>query len=438
MGTSVFAGQDNCYPRAYPPMLERALNELLRPLGIFTEVRNGAHNGDGAEQEAQLACTHAIFNLDQVDYVHQFWDMMPDAPLSSHERATRTWLSHPKHPVFAVNLGKPRVAKPVYQELGYLQGRISDYVSSIGERTGYPDKFPFVRGHNELNPWFGEFSHWGARDDGRCHMETREGFDGVVMQNWHPGPLRNQHYSDMFTFFIAQAALLALDDLERADSVKWKDEWGEKKPVVLPPPTEYADDGSVRAWPPPTCLISHSTQWNAEFDITKRVVQDSDNPFEELKRTNLARNAWVINVVKPSSNTRGARDKDKDSWDKSLCDTHVDIDHGWVSTGDASGNGMSSDWLNLKVPPMSTGPLTVCISGLKGDKAPYQSFGLTENMVQIRIDNKPFKLKKSQHGSILHSENMCIVLEGKVPSEKDFIFSIKAEKGFRFNVIWGW
>jgi hypothetical protein len=38
---------------------------------------------------------------------------------------------------------------------------------------------------------------WGKHGDGRCHLTTREGYDGVWMQNWHFGPLGFQMLGDM-------------------------------------------------------------------------------------------------------------------------------------------------------------------------------------------------------------------------------------------------
>ena len=75
MGTSVFSGQDNCYESTFKPLLQRNLNSLFKDF-LKVEIQNFAQNGDGESQLAQLACLGERVDLNKVDIVINYWDMI--------------------------------------------------------------------------------------------------------------------------------------------------------------------------------------------------------------------------------------------------------------------------------------------------------------------------------------------------------------------------
>lgn len=392
MGTSVFSGMDNCYASTYGPTVERALNRLMKPLGVHVNVRNAASNGDGMATAPQLACSDSIFNLEEIDMMHMFWDMIPQAPLDVQKGVMDAWLSRNILPFYFSN-GQGWSSNEKYLERGVLRSKFRN-PSPDPSRYSKEDDFPGIKGYHALNPWYRNLKggHWGKHDDGRCHLQTREGFDGVFMQNWHPGPLTNQMYSDSFTFYFAKALLLALEGND--DGVY---------DVQVPKPL-------------PTCILSHGkTLWNSKYNIRHTRVENKDNPYEELHEN--SKYSWKYEVIKQKSSMGHDQDLDESEETKhASCHAHVDEDYGFV-------NHRANEWITIKVPPISSGSLTVCRSNIKHNK-----FGISTDKLHVRINNQKFSMKPV--------DDVCIRTIEKVPTEQVLFLSISAEQsGTQFNLI---
>lgn len=390
-GTSVMAGQDNCYNSTFAPVFQRTLSKVT---GLEVEIFNLAQNGDGDAMVQQLICSDAMLDLESIDMIVAFWDMMPQANRKIHEQIIQQWLH--KNILVTYLSDEP---KWLHKDWNYAKNGLQ--FVTLRHPAQKPDRyhdtshFPGIIGYPELNPWYRNVGgHWGKHDTGRCHMKTREGFDGVLMQNWHPGALTNQIYSDVIIFQI----LLAMNRIQ--DSTKKL----KQLPVTVPTP-------DIK----PACIINHGDMPNIRYDLRHTRVPNNDNPYTKRHEVDLS--SWEFDVIKHSSNMGGCKDLDAGDEKKNhACLSHVDTNYGFVTKKVGS-------WITIKLRGTSGGQLRICRPNIK-----RRGMGVSETSIEVWANDKKLSMGKKDSG--------CLESKGSVQQVEHVFVSIKTDSiGFAFNSI---
>jgi len=180
VGTSMMAGNDNCYYWTYAETLRRALARVLAPLGVAVEARNLGQDGStNVDQHAQLLCMPDMLG-DDVDVVSLWYHLIDPVPFAESS-------------MFARRL----VARGFFfHVLAFSQHDWNSFSMLFSDYM-----FPVSTAWFVQQPAYDDALHWasmswGKHGDGRCHLQTREGADGVFMLNWHFGPLGMQMLVD--------------------------------------------------------------------------------------------------------------------------------------------------------------------------------------------------------------------------------------------------
>eukprot|EP00976_Prorocentrum_cordatum_P089034 1187584-Prorocentrum_minimum.AAC.1 len=279
-GVSIMAGMDNCFAKSYGPMLTRYLEPFFKAMGVNIDVRNSGQNGDGPSMEDTITCIKSVMGDDvdilQIDYV--MIDIAPPADYETFIRKTITdgTLVHAAHRVDQA-IGSLPADREAYYKSGLMQ--FKNEHNSV-EGMSILDADP------ALFPWWPKLgrAHWGRPGDGRCHMTTRDGSDGTLMQDWHPGPLGFQVYIDTFLYTYMDAFARAMDMLDGKDINALKAELPadanlyEKAPP-LPSPVQCkaqemaehplckgeADHGFTNG---PFCAVGQNPSWGVGTNLT--------------------------------------------------------------------------------------------------------------------------------------------------------------------------
>mmetsp|Transcript_37125 Transcript_37125/g.62490 ORF Transcript_37125/g.62490 Transcript_37125/m.62490 type:complete len:691 (-) Transcript_37125:665-2737(-) len=358
-GTSIMAGMDNCFAKTYGPMLTRILEPFFKGMGIGVEVRNSGQNGDGPAMEDTTQCIKQVMGAD-VDILQITYVMITPAPPADYEAFIRRTISdgtllHATH----------RIDTTILEEAdreAYHRSGLMDFTKEGLSMLDF-DK--------TLYPWFPSLgrAHWGRVDDGYCHITTRDGSEGTIMQNWHPGPLGFQVYMDTLLHPYMDGFIRAMAMLEEKDAAALKIEFPVDANLYtmgtpLPPPSqckkaEFAEHPMCKGETDhgftdgPTCAVGQNPSWGIGSNLTDWLVPagDATNPFK-------GDSSWAIKAIKKSSSIGGCRDKlqmrDPSAYkERPDCSGHLD-------TGDAFVGTKTSGWLTLKLPDMTKGDIQVC------------------------------------------------------------------------------
>lgn len=202
-GDSTTAGADNCIYDAWPYGVERQFVPIFAAAKLNFSMRNAGHNG-GWKVGQQLACFRGILG-EEVDvailaapYVKVPGETILEFVRRSLLSGTLPFIGTPDKSIPYLSSESLRE----YARFGVAQG--VDFTKTYVDHW-----WPLVEKHDD--------GLWGRPDDGLCHIEaTRSGSAAVIARNWHPGPIGHQFLQDIFSFWIADAAGLAMDNIMKA------------------------------------------------------------------------------------------------------------------------------------------------------------------------------------------------------------------------------
>jgi len=360
-GVSIMAGMDNCFAKSYGPMMTRYLEPFFKAMGISIDVRNSGQNGDGPSMEDTTACIKAVMG-DDVDILQITYVMINIAPAADYEAFIRRTITDGTL-VHATHRVKDAIGNAPADLEAYYKSGVTEFTS---EGLSALDSDP------SIYPWWPKLgrAHWGRAGDGRCHMTTRDGSDGTIMQDWHPGPLGFQVYLDTFLYTYMDAFARAMDMLDQKDVAALKEEFPvdanlyEKGPA-LPSPVQCkqpamaehplckgeTDHGFKDG---PFCAVGQKPSWGLGVNFTDWFVpaDDEHNPFKGREST------WTLKQIKHKSGLGQCRDqlyqRDKTAY-TSRKDCLGHLDEGFAYAG-KKGAG----WVTFKLPDMTKGDIQVC------------------------------------------------------------------------------
>ncbi|CAB9497032.1 expressed unknown protein [Seminavis robusta] len=243
IGSSVAAGHDNCAYDNYQHQLERTFSPIWEAAGMKLEIQNAGQGGScGDSHKNQVWCIQQNVSPDS-DIVHYSWSYFEvgddmDGRKEREKLVRWTQLLPNSPPVHLVNvlfeeacLGQQEGGNPhenemfeAYQEYGY-NAFCMRYAIASGQ-------YQWKRG----DPIFeGQHSGDGLHNTTRyglneTNAERRESL-GVILRNWHPGPLGFQYISDALAYSYTTAMLAALDRIEAVMATK-KFAKSKTKPIV--------------------------------------------------------------------------------------------------------------------------------------------------------------------------------------------------------------
>lgn len=386
-GTSVMAGQDNCYNSTFTPTFQRALSQVT---GLEVEVFNLAQNGDGDAMSPQLICSDAMLDLDTIDMIVAYWDMIPQSRRDIHEEILKQWLNKGILVTFLSDEPKWLHGLWNYAKSG-VQFVVLRHADQKPDRYGDQESFPGIIGFPNLNPWYRHVGgHWGKHDTGRCHLKTREGFDAVLMQNWHPGALTNQIFSDVIIFQILMAMYRIGDNTN--------------VPALSVPNIKKS----------PVCVINHGPMPNKKYDLREARVKNIDNPYKETHEND--ESSWGFYTIKHSSNMGSCKDLDVNIEKQNhACNAHVDSNAGFVVK-------KKNEWITIKL-KAGEGHLWLCRPNIKRN-----GLGVSIANIELRINNEKYAIEKYQA--------VCAKTIEQVPINKDLYVSVKTNSlGLAFNSL---
>lgn len=267
IGSSVFAGHDNCHYDSYQSQMERLWSPVWQAANMEFIFQNAGEGGGCGDNYANQNYCFMQNGNPNSDIFHWSWTYFGEAS-SDMEMLIRWTQLLPKQPsVHGLQLG-------LRPENGAWNDLAKQY-AKLGFNMVYKQQALVNGGYNytaeESNPdetkRFNRFG-WGYVGDG-YHNTTRYGEDlqelrknslGVNMRNWHPGPLGFQTVSDVYTYTYTIALLKALDLIEQDmdNGIDPRDTWSKStrlpvskdnlpNPILCDPQYCVVDE-------PPKCL----------------------------------------------------------------------------------------------------------------------------------------------------------------------------------------
>ena len=324
IGSSVAAGHDNCNYDSYERQLERTLTPLFARYGKTVEVRNaGQGGGCGDSYQNQIWCMRAMIGND-VDAVHYSWTYFEhgDDILAWHETFVRWSLLLESAPVpMILNTG-----------VGPHEGA-DDRLYSAYQSFGYNAVY-LQRG---LAKHLGYAKRWGAVGDG-LHNKTRDGGDGVVFRNWHPGPLGFQVVADAFALVYAQALRMAMTSND-LPPIKLLSQADLPNPIACDPQWCGSEE-------PPSCLALEEPHFGQSRLLVVTAETDDLFPYPGLNGP-----SWEWYKPPPSRLIPRA-DRNRPE-----CQ-HSDYCSGYKTPS-------TSGWITIRLPRMERGMVWVCCANGK-------------------------------------------------------------------------
>ncbi|KAL3817615.1 hypothetical protein ACHAXA_006504 [Cyclostephanos tholiformis] len=364
IGSSVMAGHDNCHYDSYQTQMERLWRPVWQAAGMDFEFQNaGEGGGCGDSHENQHFCVTQNISPN-VDIVHYSWTYFEGGRASwVHEDLVRWGQMLPKQPMVHVfntgTLSKPNgeylqltsyYAKygfnHFYMRTGFENGG-HDYASERQRETDPFDRF----GRGYVGDGYHNTTRYGELEVD----ETRKSSLGVVMRNWHPGPMGFQLTSDAFTYVYTNALLKALDLIEKdfVDDNDPRNKWSaSERPLLMKgdlPEPQFCDPEYCVVDEAPRCLnyeLPTFGQWGAR-------VEDPNDDLNPYAGENQNWNVWHENndIWKMVAKADIAFFKDRE--DKEIC-RHLD------ACGGISAQKAEDGMVVFRLPKMEVGLVVIC------------------------------------------------------------------------------
>jgi len=428
LGTSVVAAMDNCFKYAYPNQLLRILKPLFNVANVEMEVRTSGQNGDGPPVPPQTRCMASILGpMTEVDIVQFGWWMI-GVSTNVYIEQTRRLLADGVLPHYTSGylLGQPRKSDPTTEEL-YKLG-LMEIVDGDWASAGGPDSVWWPTRHLSRN-------HWGRHGDGHCHMETREGADGVAYYNWHPGPMGFQKMADIWAYRYSGAIILAMEKLESMikSNIDPKKSVPQSRPKAkklpkhpscsrehpLPADMELCSGELDKGYSGVTCGLGHHPQWGDNSNLTSFAVNVAGDGKPLAKVEKYSGDWKYVNIpgTRPSScglalrGENGVRPHPE-------CGTDKECEH---PDAKMALRGLpKSGWIGFKYPkPLQRGLIAICNKN-KGE-------GMTKAGaldLSILVDGNPITLNYKEQFVETCAKYVDEKLIGKTPT-----LSLKVGKG---------
>lgn len=280
IGSSVMCGHDNCYYDSLPAQLERQLEPVFSLAKSKVEMRNACQGGTcGDDYANQVFCFRHMVG-DDVDMLFYEWTYFEngDNVIQNHDAIARWAAMLVKGAATIIfNCGGDAWASKELEEKWAPYGS-----NSINLEEGL--KQGVYKGRE-----------WGAVGDG-LHTTTRYGEAaepqrkkslGVVFRNWHAGPLGFQYVSDLSSYMLLRAFIVAVDRI--ADSAQPEQEWPQL-PLdhpVLPEPSFTRKENPLLydvytklEEEPPGCLTVQAKTFGKPIVSVSDKSDDSLNPYK--------------------------------------------------------------------------------------------------------------------------------------------------------------
>ena len=368
IGSSVMAGHDNCHYDSYQTQMERLWSPVWNAAGmefVFTNAGEGGGCGDSHENQ-HFCITQNI--SPNVDIVHYSWTYFEGGKAAwVHENLIRWTQMLPKQPIVHIfntgSLPAPGAGKAgqynqltnYYAKYGYnhfymrsgLENGGYDYASERDRETDPIDRF----GWGYVGDGYHNTTRYGELEYNDARKETL----GVVMRNWHPGPLGFQLTSDAFTYAYTHALLKALDLIEQDmdDGNDPRNTWSAmERPLLLKgdlPEPQFCDPEYCVVDEPPSCLnyeLPTFGTWGAR-------VESPDDDLNPYANENQNWNVWheTKDFWKMVDKADIAVFKDRD--DKGICQ-HLDF------CGGISAQNADDGTVVFRLPKMEVGLVVIC------------------------------------------------------------------------------
>ncbi|KAL7500397.1 hypothetical protein ACHAWT_008151 [Skeletonema menzelii] len=404
IGSSVAAGHDNCNYDSYERQMERTFGPVWEAAGMKLTCQNaGEGGGCGDDFANQVFCIQQNVSP-KIDIAHYTWTYF-EAGQPAHDMAVKMreslarWAQMLPHqpPVHVYNTGAMR--------LDQMEHDLAEHMSEFGYNAFYMRSGFNYGGYDYAADEANGIDHfgWGYVGDG-YHNVTRYGENesnplrkeslGVVMRNWHPGPLAFQFVSDTFSYIYSQAMIKALDLIESdlKNGIDPAEKWAASKRKTLLksslPPPKFCDELYCVVDEAPTCINFEKPTygwWGAR-------VEDPDDSLNPHRGE--VQNWEIWNVDEPLF--RGVSKQDQtffeDRDDKEIC-RHLDACGGISATSKDSGSVV------FRLPKQEVGLVVIC--GCCG-KQVGQDMILNNTSIEI-----------SYNGQVLDRNNWDIWPNGK-------------------------
>jgi len=236
IGSSVAAGHDNCNFDSYERQMEQTFGPVWEAAGMELVCQNaGEGGGCGDDFANQVFCIkqNVSPNIDIAHYTWTYFEVGSDNDkvLEARESLVRWAQMLPRQPpVHVFNTfelpGKPYMPADTDAGGTMMEYELARYYAKYGYNAFYM-RSGYAKGGYDYTTAFkeNELNHFEANHIGDgYHNVTRYGENeedpnrkaslGVVMRNWHPGPLAFQFVADTFSYLYAKSMLEALDRIE--------------------------------------------------------------------------------------------------------------------------------------------------------------------------------------------------------------------------------
>lgn len=363
IGSSVMAGHDNCHYDSYQTQMERLWSPVWHAAGmefVFTNAGEGGGCGDSHENQHFCVTQNISPN---VDIVHYSWTYFEGGKAAwVHENLIRWTQMLPKQSIVHIlntgslpSPGQYNQLTNYYAKYGYnhfymksgFENGGYDYASERDRETDPIDRF----GWGYVGDGYHNTTRYGELEDNDARKETL----GVVMRNWHPGPLGFQLTSDAFTYAYTHALLKALDLIEQDmdDGNDPRDTWSAmERPLLLKgdlPEPQFCDPEYCVVDEPPGCLNYELPT----FGIWGARVESPDDDLNPYANENQNWNVWheTKDFWKMVDKADIAVFKDRD--DKGICQ-HLDF------CGGISAQIADDGMVVFRLPKMEVGLVVIC------------------------------------------------------------------------------
>jgi hypothetical protein len=402
IGSSVAAGHDNCNYDSYERQMERTLGPVFEAAGMKLICQNaGEGGGCGDDFSNQVFCIKQNVSpfSDVLHYTWTYFEVGSDKALEARESLVRWAQMLPRQPplhVFNTFELPGKVYMPADSDApgSMMEYDLARYYAKYGYNAFYM-RSGYIRGGYDYTAAFKEhgINHFQANyvGDGYHNITrygeteedpTRKSSLGVVMRNWHPGPLAFQFIADTFSYLYARATLEALDLIE-GEMNKGKDPldtWSSKKRKVmlkssLPEP-KFCDPLYCTVDEAPGCLNYERPTygwWGAK-------VEDPNDNFNPHKGEVQKWEVWLDGQEKdlwhgvPKQDQAFFEDRD----DKEVC-RHLDGCAGLSATSQDSGTVV------FRLPKQEVGLVVVC--GCCGKDVATEMF-LNNRNIEMRYNGQ--------------------------------------------------
>uniref|UniRef100_A0A7S1AMZ6 Uncharacterized protein n=1 Tax=Noctiluca scintillans TaxID=2966 RepID=A0A7S1AMZ6_NOCSC len=264
LGSSVVLGHGNCNYDNYVRQMQRTFAPVWEAAGMTLDAQNGGHGGEcGDGPDNQVFCMQQNVSPFS-DILHFSWTYYGDST-QSKENLVRWAQMLPRQPPvhsFSLSKSKGSISRSTcvdransfahqYDVHGYNHLCMPAALYNGGRVSDSDDIF--------VNKHVGDGYHNITRYGEQVEDARRKASLGVVMRNWHPGPLGHQIVADSFAYVYNEAVLRALDLVEGAlhAGEDPRKRWTSDRPHLfeadLPPP-QKCNPKYCTVPAAPTCL----------------------------------------------------------------------------------------------------------------------------------------------------------------------------------------